>query len=144
MPRESLPRLHLSALCRGCEEGAFSTPHLTFVSKYTGGLEFWPSERLCQSPLHPAHPCGASGLVQINAPSQERLQRVLRMRGLSQGVGGCVLDGASTGDLWSSHRRAIATVHPILGGCVLERLADLVRDKSETTITPLFTLARNT
>lgn len=69
------------------------------------------------------------------------------MRGLSQGIGGCVLDGASTGDLCNSHRRAIATVHPILGGCVFVRLEDLVRDKSETTITPitpLFTLARNT
>jgi hypothetical protein len=66
--------------------------------------------------LHPAHPCGATRLGQINAPSQERLQTVLKMRGLSQGIGGYVLDGASTGDLWNSHRRAITTVHLILGG----------------------------
>ena len=42
-------RPHLSALCRRCEKGALSTPHLTFISKYMGSLEFWTSERLCSS-----------------------------------------------------------------------------------------------
>lgn len=103
------PRLHLSTLCRGCEEGAHSTPHLTLIPKYLESLNkvLNLGMAVLQPPLHPAHPCGPRSLVQINAPSQERMQRVPRRRGLLQGIRGYVLEGSSTGDLWNSHRRVL-------------------------------------